>query len=135
MALASEHRRADETYDALETLWDEAHERRRDLADAILAASHNLNEAPRQIAAYLRVMEYDGVGTAFENDDRGLMEFISRLLAPMLTSEAMRPAWDDVRLRYRLACEAESAAEDASCEASERAYKATAVVWRVCIPT
>ena len=124
MALALEHRGAGDAYDANQTLWDEAHERRRDLADAILAASNDLNDGPRQIAAYLRVMDYESLRVAFDNDDRGLIEFMSRLLAPMLASEALRPAWQDVRRRYKLACEAENAAEDASFEASERAYKA-----------
>lgn len=124
VALSPAHRKASEAQDALQAAWNAAHEIRTDLAAAILRGPAD-DAAPtaRQIAAYLEVMEYGSLEAAFDCDDQLLVEAVCRHLAPILRREALRPAWEEARRRYERACEAESAADDADYEATERALR------------
>ncbi len=123
-ALSPAHRDAEEAHDALQAAWDVAHEARTELAAAILRASVD-DAAPtaRQIAAYLEVMDYGGLEAAFDCDDQLLVQAVCRYLAPVLRDEALRPAWEEARRQYERACEAESAADAADYEATERALQ------------
>lgn len=126
-ALSPEHREAEDAYEALQAAWDAAHETRRDLVAAILSGPEGAATPKlRQIAAYLEVMDYGSLEDAFDCDDRLLVQAICMHLAPSLRAEALRQDWNEARRRYERACEAESAADDAEYEATDRALRSVA---------